>query len=257
MEFDKHFSFGKIRISRQDNYPGRPTIVFLHDSLGCIELWRQFPYKLGKLTECNVFIYDRQGYGKSGPFLSPKRNNDYMEIEADNLAEILEKCSIKKAILFGHSDGGSIALIAGGKYPNRIKGIITEGAHIFVEGKTINGIKEAIELYQTTDLEIKLEKYHGDKTDELFWAWASTWTSDEFSTWNIENLLPAIQCECLIIQGEEDEYGTLQQVEGIVNQTNGKATKLVLPNVKHTPHKENPELVLNKSAEFINQLTLE
>lgn len=243
-----------IATLRIDNYRNRPTIIFLHDSLGCIELWRDFPQKLGNLTQCNVLIYDRQGYGRSCPFTETNRTNGYMEKEADFLIDLMNYWKLNNAILFGHSDGGSIALIAGGKYPDRIKGIITEGAHIFVEDKTIIGIEEAIKLYQTTNLKMKLEKYHGNKTDEMFWAWASTWTSDQFSTWNIEEFLPAIQCKCLILQGEEDEYGTLQQVEKIAKQTRGKSTKLILPGIKHTPHKENPELVLNESAEFIKQL---
>jgi pimeloyl-ACP methyl ester carboxylesterase len=226
MDFDKDFYFGKIRISRHDNYPDRPTIVFLHDSLGCIELWQQFPQRLGELTKCNVFTYDRLGYGKSGLFISSKRNNDYMEIEAKNLSEILEKCSIDKAILFGHSDGGSISLIAGGKYPSRILGIITEGAHIFVEDITLQGIIEAANKYRTTDLKTKLAKYHGDNTEQMFWAWASTWTTEVFKTWNIEHFLPLIKCPCLIIQGDKDEYGTELQVDRIMSQTNGKSTNL-------------------------------
>lgn len=254
MQTESKPSLTDIATLRIDNYPNRPTIIFLHDSLGCIELWRDFPEKLGDLTQCNVLIYDRQGYGKSCSFTESKRTNSYMEKEADFLIELMNSWKLDDAILFGHSDGGSIALIAGGKYPDRIKGIITEGAHIFVEDKTIIGIKEAIKLYQETDLGKKLEKYHGNKTDELFWAWASTWTSDEFRSWNIEKFLPAIKSHCLIIQGEEDEYGTLQQVEKIANQTNGQATKLVLPNIKHTPHKEVPDLVLKESKAFINAL---
>ena len=250
-------SRSNIATFRRDNFPNRPTIIFLHDSLGCIGLWRDFPQKLGDLAQCNILIYDRQGYGKSCSFTETKRTNSYMEKEADFLIELMDFWQLDKAILFGHSDGGSIALIAGGKYPNRIKGIITEGAHIFVEDKTINGIKEAIKLYQATDLGEKLQKYHGNKTDELFWAWASTWTSDEFRSWNIEKFLPAIQCDCLIIQGEDDEYGTLQQVESIANQISGEATKLVLPNVKHTPHKEDPEYILTQSTAFIRQLIKE
>ncbi len=244
----------EIAIVRTDGFPDRPTIIFLHDSLGCIKLWRDFPEKLGELTKCNILVYDRQGYGESCSFSFSKRDNYYMEQEADLLNQLLDFWQIKKAILFGHSDGGSIALITAGKYPDKIQGIITEGAHIFVEDVTINGIEEAIKLYKTTDLKTKLKKYHGNKTDEMFWAWASTWTTDEFRNWNIEEFLPKIVCDSLIIQGEEDEYGTLKQVENITTQTNGQSTQLVIPNVKHTPHKEIPELILQKASEFINQI---
>ena len=244
----------EIAVSRIEIYPGRPTIIFLHDSLGCIQLWRDFPKKLGELTNCNVLVYDRQGYGKSSPFTTSERNNDYLEIEADILIEILDAFKIADAILFGHSDGGSIALIAAAKYPSHIKGIISEGAHIFVEEKTLDGIKEAVEVYRTTNLKYKLEKYHGDKTEDVFSAWSNTWLSEKFSTWNIENYLSFVTCPSLIIQGEEDEYGTLKQVEGIFNKVPGVATKLILLNVKHTPHKEAAELVLQKSANFISAL---
>ena len=254
MDFDKDFSFGRIRISHHNNYPGRPTLVFLHDSLGCIELWRQFPQKLGELTACNVLVYDRLGYGRSGPFSSPERNNDYLETEAGRLSEILEKCSIDKAVLFGHSDGGSIALIAAAKYPSRILGIITEGAHIFVEDITLQGISEATHSYRTTDLKSRLEKYHGENTEPLFWAWASTWVREEFEHWNIEHFLPLIKCPALIIQGEKDQYGTDLQVDRIVGQVSGKAIRLILPGVDHTPHKAVPGQILNVATEFINEL---
>ena len=139
-----------------------------------MKLWRCFPEKLGKLAKCNILVYDRQVYGESCSFSYSKRNNYYIEQEADLLNEMLDFWNIDKAILFGHSDGDSIALKTSGKYPEKIKGIIIDGAHIFVEEVTIKGIKEAINLYRTTDLIIKLEKYHRNKTDEMFWAYAST-----------------------------------------------------------------------------------
>lgn len=255
LETEMNMNFNQIVFKRIDNYPNRPTIIFLHDSLGCIELWRNFPEKIGELTKCNILVYDRQGYGKSCPFTYAKRDNYYMEQEADLLPELLDYWNIDKAILFGHSDGGSIALITAGKYPERVLGMITEGAHIFVEDVTINGIEKVIQHYKTTDLKTKLGKYHGNKTDEMFWAWASTWTTDEFRKWNIENFLPKIQCRSLVIQGEQDEYGTLNQVDKITTQTSGESIQLVIPKVKHTPHKEVPELILEKVSEFIYQLT--
>lgn len=243
-----------LAIKKIDNNPDKPTIIFLHDSLGCIELWRYFPEKLGKLTGCNVLIYDRQGYGKSKAFSNPKRNNDYMEIEADILEELLEKQNINKAILFGHSDGGSVALIAGAKYPSKILGIITEGAHVFVEVVTLKGINEAIDLYKTTNLKSKLEKYHGDKTEAMFWAWAKTWNTEQFKDWNIEKFLPSIQCPILVIQGENDEYGTLKQVDSIVTKSSGINKKLIIPDTKHTPHKEAEEIVIKNVIDFVNSL---
>ena len=244
---------GSIAIATAMNFPDRPTIVFLHDSLGCTELWRGFPQKLGQAANCDIILYDRQGYGMSAPFNSP-RANDYLEKEADVLAQIIEILEMKEAILFGHSDGGSISLLAAAKYPTKIAAVITEGAHIFVEEETLRGINEAIHLYQATNLKQKLQRFHGDKTEEMFWAWAATWTSESFRKWNIENFLPAVACPSLVIQGEADEFGSLQQVDGIMNQVSGKATKLIVPNAKHTPHKEMEQLVLESAAEFILRL---
>lgn len=192
-------SLSELAISRIEAFPGRPWMVFLHDSLGCIALWRDFPERLGRLTECNVLVYDRQGYGKSCPFTYEERDQRYMETEAGILNDLLNHLNIDHTFLFGHSDGGSIALIAASKYPGKIAGIITVGAHIFVEEITLAGIRDAVKLYQTSDLKQRLEKYHGDKTDAMFWAWASTWTSGMFRSWNIEHFLPGVKCPSLII----------------------------------------------------------
>lgn len=233
----------------------KETIVFLHDSLGCMTLWRDFPKHLGEKTNCNVLMYDRYGYGKSGNFIKDSRDNFYMEDEADVLKEILTELKIEKPILFGHSDGGSIALIFAGKYPELPKAIITVGAHIFVEEETLQGIREAEEAYKTTNLKEKLEKYHGDKTEALFMAWTKTWQTPEFRTWNIEHFLPKIICPSLIIQGEDDEFGTLLQVEKTVEQISGKAEAFVIPNAKHTPYKEVPAVVLEKCSAFIEAMS--
>ncbi|MDQ3277553.1 MAG: alpha/beta hydrolase [Bacteroidota bacterium] len=232
----------------------KPTLVFLHDSLGSIALWRDFPKILGERTACNVVVYDRQGYGQSSPLKTAERGNDYLEIEANGLHQLLEKQQLKNVILFGHSDGGSIALIAAAKYPAHIAGIITEGAHIFVEEITLEGIREAVKLYKATNLKERLQKYHGEKTEAVFAAWTKTWLNEGFRTWNIENFLPQIQCPALIMQGEKDEYGSEAQVDGIVNHIAGKAKKLMIPSIGHTPHKEAREVVLAQAAAFINAL---
>lgn len=250
----ENFPLDQIAFVRFENNPGYPTIVFLHDSLGSIELWRDFPRQLGEITNCSVWVYDRQGYGKSCAMVNPERDNGYVEFEADILNALLDHWKIDNAILFGHSDGGSIALITAAKYPEKITGIVTEGAHIFVEDVTVNGIREAIELYKNPDFKNKLQKYHGDKTDTMFRAWTETWTRDSFRSWNIENFLPQIQCPALIIQGENDEYGTLAQVDGIVSQTSGDAIACIIPGIGHTPHKENPEIVFEQTRGFIKNL---
>ena len=168
-----------LYICLKESYKEAPILVFLHDSLGSITLWRDFPYKIAETTHCNLLIYDRKGYGKSEPFTTVKRSNDYLEREAETLYSLLTQLSITNAILFGHSDGGSIALIAAAKYPNLIKGVIAEAAHIFVEQETLNGIETAVKSYKETDLKSRLQKYHGPKTDDLFHAWTDTWLNME------------------------------------------------------------------------------
>lgn len=238
-----------------DGDPKKSTLVFLHDSLGCIALWRDFPQKLGQVLNCNVIVYDRLGYGKSGPFMSNIRGLDYMEIEADILNDLMVYWGIENAVLFGHSDGGSIALLMAAKYPDKVKAILSEGAHVFVEDITIKGIEEAVELYKTTDLKTRLIKYHGDKTEAMFMAWSKTWLREDFKDWNIESYLKNIVCPVLVIQGEEDEYGTLKQVQSIVDNTVGLSQKLIIPKIGHSPHKESPELILEATCQFIRHIS--
>ena len=240
-----------IYIARRDEHPGRPTLVFLHDSLGCTVLWRDFPQKLADATQCNLLIYDRLGYGQSAPMPTHERPVNYMELEADKLNELLIAQNIDNAILFGHSDGGTIALIAASKYPHRIKAVICEAAHIFVEDITLTGIRAAMETYRTTDLAQRLAKYHGDKVDTLFRAWTETWTRLDYRNWNIESLLPAITAPLLFIQGDADEYGSLDQVRKTTSQVSGPAEEYILPDVGHTPHKEAPEATLEAASRFI------
>ena len=157
-----------LRLSRTPGKPNHPTLVFLHDSLGCIALWRDFPAALGAATGCPTLSYDRQGYGQSSPFASTERPINYLEVEADLLLRLLEQCAVEQAILFGHSDGGSIALLAAAKHPASIRAVVTEGAHIFVEEVTLQGIREAVQAYRTTALPERLRNYHGAKTNAVF-----------------------------------------------------------------------------------------
>lgn len=244
----------KLYIEHHNSFENKPTIVFLHDSLGCTQLWRDFPGKISENTQCNVLVYDRLGYGKSFPMISHERENNYMELEADLLNELLNELNINNAILFGHSDGGTIALIAASKYPENIEAVICEAGHIFVEDITVKGVSDAFEAYQTTNLPERLAKYHGDKVPMMVKAWTEIWLSERFKSWNIEYLLKNITSPLLFIQGEADEYGTLDQVEKTIHQVSGSSEKYIIPNVGHTPHKEVPELVLNKSVEFINHI---
>ncbi|WP_106916604.1 alpha/beta fold hydrolase [Chryseobacterium aurantiacum] len=241
----------KLYIEYNHSFENRATIVFLHDSLGSVQLWRDFPAKLSENTKCNVLAYDRLGYGKSNPMSTHERPVNYMELEADVLNDLLVELDIHNAILFGHSDGGTIALITAAKYSDRVEGVICEAGHIFVEEVTLKGVYDAWKAYKTTNLPERLQKYHGDKVEMLFKAWTETWTRDDYRNWNIEYLLKDITCPLLFIQGEADEYGSLDQVEKTVSQVSGSAEKYIIPQIGHTPHKEAPELVLEKATEFI------
>lgn len=244
----------RLHIFQENNYPNRPILVFLHESFGCIDLWKDFPTALGEMAKCNILVYDRQGYGKSEQAGVTKRDNDYLEKEADVLNKILTQLDISDAILFGHSDGGSIALIAAAKYPERIKAIVTEGAHVFVEEITLKGIRDAVEKWDTSNLKQRLEKYHADNTESVFWLWANTWLSNIFRNWNIEHFLPKIDCPTLIIQGEKDEYGTIKQVEAILQGIGKNSKQLIVPNNGHSPHITAKDTVLKDVAKFIDDL---
>ncbi|MDN4014302.1 alpha/beta hydrolase [Chryseobacterium gambrini] len=244
----------KLYTEYHNSFENKPTIVFLHDSLGCTQLWRDFPEKLALQTQCNVLVYDRLGYGKSFPMLTYERENNYMEQEADLLNDLLKELNINDIILFGHSDGGTIALIFAAKYPEKVIATLCEAGHIFVEDITVNGVKDAFEAYKTTNLPERLAKYHGDKVEMMVKAWTEIWLSDKFRSWNIEYLLKNITSPLLFIQGENDEYGTLDQVEKTISQVSGTSEKFIIPNIGHTPHKEIPDTVLQKSTEFISSI---
>jgi len=226
------------------------TVIFLHDSLGCIALWRNFPEQIKHALNCNVLSYDRQGYGQSDPFSELKRDKEYLHKEADFLAKLIVHLGLKKVILFGHSDGGSIALLTAAIHPTKIEAIITEGAHIFVEQETLRGIREAQISYRTTNLKEKLNRYHGENTENVFQMWTETWLSSSFADWNIEHHLCDIQCPALIIQGENDAYGTLDQVHNILQKTSGYSESLIIPNCGHSPHKEAVQITIEKTAKF-------
>jgi len=244
----------KLYVEYDDSFKNRPTIVFLHDSLGSVQLWRDFPEKLAAETECNILVYDRLGYGQSFPMPTYERENNYMETEADVLNDLLEVLSIREAMLFGHSDGGTIALITAAKYPKKVKAVICEAGHIFVEDVTLKGIADAVHAYNTTNLSERLQKYHGNKVEMLVKAWTEIWLSDRFRDWNIEYLLKDIYAPLFFIQGENDEYGTLEQVQKTLSGVSGNSEKFIIPDIGHTPHKEVPEMVLKKSVEFIREV---
>jgi pimeloyl-ACP methyl ester carboxylesterase len=232
----------------------RPTLVFLHEGLGCIELWRDFPEILCQATGCSGLVYDRKGYGGSEKFEGPWPL-DYLQKESlIYLPELLKECNIDHAVLIGHSDGGTIALITAAIHGNVIRAIITEAAHIFVEEPTIAGILKAVEAFETTSLKEKLVRYHKENTETIFYRWADRWLSPEFLSWNIERYLPKITCPILVLQGEDDEYGTPAQIQGIVGRVSGPAYSRLIPDCGHVPHFQAKNAVLSEMTQFIRTI---
>jgi pimeloyl-ACP methyl ester carboxylesterase len=226
------------------------TIIFLHEGLGCGQMWRDYPQALCESVHLNGIIYDRAGYGKS-PGSLVDRKADYLHLAADELRNLILDQKIEQPILYGHSDGGSIALIYASMYPDQIKAVITEAAHVFNEEETIKGVMDARPLMDAGKME-GLRKYHGDRYQEVFYAWNDIWLDESFLKWNITDSLPEITCPQLIIQGVNDQYGTLKQVESIKKLTTGYTQLLTPSNCGHAPFKEQKELVLASATKFIN-----
>jgi pimeloyl-ACP methyl ester carboxylesterase len=233
---------------------GRPTVVFLHDSLGSITLWRDFPERLSMALGCNALVYDRRGYGGSSPFGPEPRRPDYLEDEADVLMRVLEACGVAQAVIFGHSDGGSIALVAAARRPDVVAAVVTEGAHVFVDELTLAGIRDVRSALRTTDLRERLRRHHGDRTDGVISAWMDTWLSPEFRDWNIERHLPSIRCPVFVLQGTDDEFGTPDQVRAIAEGVSGPARAHLIPDVGHTPHRAAPDEVLRLTTAFLSEM---
>lgn len=232
---------------------GRPTLVFLHDSLGSITVWRDFPDRLAAALGCHALVYDRRGYGASSPFGPEPRRPGYLEDEADVLGRVLDASGVSQAVLFGHSDGGSIALVAAARFPDRVQAVVTEGAHVFVEERTLAGIRDARETLRTTDLRERLRRHHGERADAVTAAWIDVWLSPAFRDWNIERYLPAIRCPVLVLQGADDEYGTPDQVRAIAEGVSGPAEAYLIAGVGHTPHRAAAGEVQRLTTAFLTE----
>jgi pimeloyl-ACP methyl ester carboxylesterase len=228
------------------------TIVMLHEGLGSTAMWKDFPGRVAKATGCGVLVYSRYGHGKSER-LAEKRSVDYMHHEAKVvLPEILAQNKIQNPILFGHSDGASIALIHAGTWPERVRGLILEAPHVFVEEFGLRSTVAIRKLYESGDLRKKLSRYH-DHADEMFRGWNDIWLDPQFHDWNIEEYLRTITCPTLVIQGENDEYGTLAHVEAIQRRVPGTQT-LILARCGHSPHRDQPDVALDAIRKFVATL---
>jgi pimeloyl-ACP methyl ester carboxylesterase len=231
-----------------------PTLVFLHEGLGSVSSWRDFPDRLALQTGCGALVYSRAGYGRSDPVSLP-RPIRFMHDEAALLAHVLEQAGVRDSILVGHSDGASIALIyAGGGKASGLRGLALEAPHVFAEPSGLASIAHMAKLYRDADLRDRLARHHGQNTEVAFRGWNEVWLAPEFRAWNIEDVLPRIEVPMLILQGEDDEYGTWRQVEAIQRQSGGSVEAVAIPDCGHAPHREHPERTLDAMAGFIRKV---
>ena len=227
----------------------RPTLVLLHEGLGSVGMWRDFPGRLAHATNCNAVVYSRYGYGRSDA-LTQARTVRYMHDEALLvLPQVLDALGIADPILVGHSDGGSIALVHAGAHVRPVQAVIAMAPHVMVEDISVQSIAAAKVAFETSDLPQRLARYHAD-VDSAFWGWNRIWLDPAFRDWNIEEYLPRIRCPVLAIQGEDDEYGTLAQVEGIRRRA-PHTEVVVLSGCGHSPHRDQPEALTRIVTDFI------
>jgi pimeloyl-ACP methyl ester carboxylesterase len=226
-----------------------PTIVLLHEGLGSVALWRGFPEKLAERTGLGVFAYSRLGYGGSGPAPLPRPLN-YLDDEAALLPAVLDAAGIRAFILLGHSDGGSIAAVYAGLHADdRLSGVVLIAPHVIIEDLTVAGIRATAAAFQHGDLRARLARYHGTNTDIAFAGWHDLQTDPRFLTWNARSALKRLTAPVLIIQGDADPYGSLEQV-CVLQEDAPQAEALVLPGCGHAPHLERQEAVLDAIADF-------
>lgn len=235
-----------------DARPGSVDIVMLHEGLGSAALWKDFPIRLARESGCRTVLYSRHGYGRSSR-LTAERTPDFMHDEAHVwLPQVLDRLGIRKPLLFGHSDGASIALIHAAGAAATVAGVVALAPHVRVEGLTLASIRAARESFQNTDLRTRLARYHAD-VDGAFWGWNRVWLDPSFADWNIESLLPMIRVPLLAIQGADDEYGTMAQVESIQRHVPG-ATVIALEGCGHSPHVSRPDAVIAATRTLLERI---
>ena len=231
--------------------PTRPTLVLLHEGLGCVALWRNFPAELAQHTGCPVFAWSRAGYGNSSARPTPWPL-DYMQAEGRALPQLLTNADIGDCVLVGHSDGASIALVAAGATDDpRIQGVVVMAPHVFAEPQSLSSIHAARVDYREGELRRRLARYHGENVDCAFEGWSGAWLDPLFEKWNLESFLPGIRVPVLQIQGEDDQYGTTRQLDAIARQVSGPLETHVLPACRHAPALEQSATTLGLIADFL------
>ena len=229
----------------------RVPIILLHDSLGSVDLWRNFPAALGTHTARPVIAYDRLGFGRSDAYPG-KLALDFIATEVDTgFAAVCEQLDIDRFIVFGHSVGGGMAVHCAAKRPDACAALITESAQAFVEDRTVRGIEEARALFSDRVQLERLAKYHGDKAQWVLDAWIGSWLSPAFAAWSLDATLPQLRCPLLVIHGVDDEYGSPRHPERIVARAGAPAQLALMPDTRHVPHREREAEVIERVANFL------
>jgi pimeloyl-ACP methyl ester carboxylesterase len=228
---------------------GAPEVVFLHEGLGSISMWRDFPREFCERHGFAGFVFSRYGYGQSTPKPADERwSPDFMHRQAEELLPaLLAAVGIERPWLFGHSDGATIALLHAARHP--VAGVIAVAPHLFVEDVSIASIEQAREAYETSDLRRRLARHHADP-DSAFRGWNDAWLAPEFRNWNIVHEIDTIACPVLAVQGEGDEYGTLEQIRAIAHRL-PRTELLVIPECGHSPHRDRPDILSSEAGRFI------
>jgi pimeloyl-ACP methyl ester carboxylesterase len=236
---------------------GRAAVVLLHDSLGCIETWRDFPARLASASGREVIAYDRLGFGRSDPH--PGRLGfDFVRDEAGSgLRHLREQLQLQRFVAFGHSVGGGMAVAAVARSGADCVAVATESAQAFVEDRTLEGIRAARQAFAGADGLERLASYHGDKAAWVLGAWIDTWLAPEFAGWNLDADLRAVRCPALVLHGDRDEYGSARHPQRIADGVAGPAQTHLLPDCGHVPHRERAEVVLDLVARWLGRLPSE
>jgi pimeloyl-ACP methyl ester carboxylesterase len=226
-------------------------IVLLHDSLGCIALWRSFPALLAEASGREVIAYDRLGYGESAPYPGPQPATFVADEANGAFATLRESLALERFVALGHSVGGSMAIEAAGRHADGCEALITVAAQAFLEPRTLAGIREAEAAFAEPDAMRRLARYHGDKAKWVLRSWVDNWHSEAFDDWHLDDALARVRCPTLAIHGEHDEYSSLAQPRRIASRTPGPAAPSLLP-CGHVPHRECPEALVAIVAAFLS-----
>lgn len=231
------------------------VLVFLHEGLGCVDMWRDFPAQLAQQTGCGYFVFSRLGYGRSDPVALPRRPTFMHEEALSTLPRLLDLCAFSRCVFVGHSDGATIALLNAALAPAReLAGVVVMAPHVFVEPITVGAIEQAATAYRETNLRARLARYHGERVDGAFWGWNQVWRDASFAHWNIESELEHVKVPLLLVQGHDDAYGTMAQLDRIEHRVSGPVQRVELENCGHSPFRDQVERTLEHLSGFVRAL---